>query len=380
MADYSSPYAGNFIPSLMRLGEQVSESLDLQTVYVLPPGAATRNWLSQVRASGSSVTFLDPQAPHMSKTIALAHIARQAKGVLLHSHFSAFDADVAFAATSRRLKAIWHVHSLFSRQTTRRPVIDPVRWGVVGGLMVDRIIAVSEEVARSVILRGGIASRIRIIPNGIDMSRFLLKQQQYGSELKQELGIPEAARVVLLFGWSPEVKGVDILLAAARHVSGRLRGELHYLIVCSERNRTELKAQAAGLPAVHVIDPMEDVAALYAVADCFISASRSEGFSYAVGEAMAAGLPVISSNLPSLAATYGTAGRGFKMFESERPDDLARSLENLLALSDGELQRLGDANRRFVADHYDLGRWSSEITKLYGSILRPGDVLGPSTR
>ena len=122
----------------------------------------------------------------------------------------------------------------------------------------------------------------------------------------------------------------------------------------------------SGLPDwLEVRAPVEDVAALLGSADVFVSASREDAFSYAIGEAMAAGLPVVSSDIPG-PAHYFEAG-GVFTYPVEDANDLARLLGSL---GDSEQRNeLGRKNRDFVRTHLGIERHVEGIIALYERLL-----------
>jgi len=113
--------------------------------------------------------------------------------------------------------------------------------------------------------------------------------------------------------------------------------------------------------------PVEDATLLLRAADIFVSASRHEGMSYAVAEAMAAGLPVIASDIPG-AAPYLPAP-GLSSFESEDAGALWLALvENL---SRDDLVALGRLNRDFAFERFNTNRYARDVLSVYRELLDP---------
>jgi len=140
------------------------------------------------------------------------------------------------------------------------------------------------------------------------------------------------------------------------------------LIVSGERNKAIISRMIGDTSRVRVIAPVENIAELYALVDCFVSASRSEGFPYGVGEAMASGLPIVSSDIPQV-TIYKLAGEGFLTFRNGDAQDLSRVLAQMLKLSPKELHRLGEMNRHFIKENFTVDRWCRKIIDLYRSLL-----------
>ncbi len=369
VADYGGPYSGSYIPSLLRLREFVANRLGLETVFVFSEIAIPRPWTKQMRDSGATLVFLDRRLPRFERVRRLGAIASQQSSVLVHSHFGAFDMEAALVAKLQGAKVVWHAHSLFVDSPQGQRMKGLLHWGLAARFMVDRVVAVSDAVAQVLESAGTPKARIRVVPNGIETSRFAPSGAAKRANLALKYHIPPAARVLLMFGWSPHTKGVDILARAATDVAIRAGSETHYLVVSGENNQQELEQILGNVSTAHVIGPVEDVRELYQLADCFVSASRSEGFSFAIAEAMAASLPIVSSDLPHLVAMYGPAGRGFATFRNGDPQDLARALCQLLCAADDDLRANGHTNRAFVESNFGIERWCSRIADIYESLL-----------
>lgn len=135
-------------------------------------------------------------------------------------------------------------------------------------------------------LLGGPPPRATAIPYGVDTTRFRVPTDAERGRARAELGLPPSTSVVLFVGRLVEKKGVELLLDVCRR-----HGLQRFLIVGDGPLRPPALANVTWVPAV----PLARMPDVYQAADAFLLPSHSEGFPLAILEAMACGLPVITS-------------------------------------------------------------------------------------
>jgi glycosyltransferase involved in cell wall biosynthesis len=174
--------------------------------------------------------------------------------------------------------------------------------------------------------------------------------------------------VVLAFGWDPFRKGVDVALSAAETLVASGRDVV--LVLVGGGNLESYVAdrlRRSTPPWLRVLAPRESVADLYAAADLFLSASRAEGFPYAVGEALANGLPVVTSDIAGV--EWARALDAAVFFPSGAAPAAAVSMAHAL---DRPAERRAVAAveaRRFAAARLSLGGWAERVMALYRTVL-----------
>ncbi len=159
---------------------------------------------------------------------------------------------------------------------------------------VDGMILLSEAGRTAVCARGWSSERATVIRNGIP----ILDQLKRGW-LRSAMGLPSDAVVLICVGTLIPRKGYDILLPALAPLlqSHPLR---HFLIVGDGPDKSDLHSLVESLGisrSVHFLGLRNDVPELLADADLFVLASRAEGLTLAVVEAMAAELPVVVTDV-----------------------------------------------------------------------------------
>jgi glycosyltransferase involved in cell wall biosynthesis len=104
--------------------------------------------------------------------------------------------------------------------------------------------------------------------------------------------------------------------------------------------------------------------------DIYAAPSLVESFGVSVVEAMAAGLPVVATNVGGLPEVIGDIGI---LVPPRHPESLARGLESLLGQEIRE--RLGRQGRKRVEDLFDFERNLDQMLALYGDVLLKGSML-----
>ncbi|MBI5562247.1 MAG: glycosyltransferase family 4 protein [Deltaproteobacteria bacterium] len=192
--------------------------------------------------------------------------------------------------------------------------------------------------------------RICVIYNGLDAPAVNAGKR---AEIRRSLGIPDSALLLLFVGSGFERKG---LMTAVRGL-GLLRdkGDIRLLVIGKGRPAKYLR-EAARLGVgdrVAFKGPVAGAAEYYQAGDIFVLPSIYEPFSNACLEAMAAGLPVITSKANGAAEILSPAGYNAVI---DDPMDAAGLAERVLALTDnGVRAKAGDAARE-IAARYTIER------------------------
>jgi teichuronic acid biosynthesis glycosyltransferase TuaC len=164
------------------------------------------------------------------------------------------------------------------------------------------IVAVSRSLRDVAVGLGQPAHRIRVIPNGVDTERFRPTDR---ATARAACGLPHDRTVLLAVGALYEGKGHHLVVEALPRLVAR-RPDLLYVVVGGERPgeryRGELEALARRLGVaghLHLAGPKapEELPAWYAAADLFCLATRSEGWANCLLEALACGLPVVTTRV-----------------------------------------------------------------------------------
>ena len=217
------------------------------------------------------------------------------------------------------------------------------------------IIADSDKVKRHLVERQGIAARrVITIVNGIDTEAFGHDVDK--TVKRRELGLNGASPVIGTVGRLAPVKDQKTLLEAFRQVVGVYPKAL--LLIVGDgpmRQDLEAQAQAFGLSShVKFLGRRADIPELLPLFDIFVLSSVSEGLPLTVLEAMAAGIPVVATNVGGLCEVVTDRETGL-LVPPQAPTQLAQAMATLL--DDHALRAaIRHAARRRVKTQFDLTR------------------------
>jgi len=165
------------------------------------------------------------------------------------------------------------------------------------------------------------------------------------------------------------IKAHDVFLAMAARVRQTYSTAV-FVIVGDGELRTSLEQRAVDLGlagAVRFLGWRADIDRLYADIDVVVLTSRNEGSPVALIEAMAAGVPVVSTEVGGVADVVQHGATGLL---APMDDDAALARHVVTLLGDRDLgRRMGQRGRAIVAATYSADRLVSDIEALYEELL-----------
>ncbi|MFA5135592.1 MAG: glycosyltransferase family 1 protein [Patescibacteria group bacterium] len=208
----------------------------------------------------------------------------------------------------------------------------------------DSIIAVSESTRRDVIEQYGIdRERITVIPLGVDYGELSKKKAAACGRVRSKYRLPE--RYLLYLGTVEKRKNICGLLEAWEELCRG--GKCQYgLVIAGRIAEPSLVRRYSSVQFLGYV-PHGDKPPLYHGASAFVYPSYFEGFGIPVAEAMAAGLPVITSNATSLPSVAKEAAL---IIDPYNRSDLVQAMQSILN-DEGLRTRLGAHARRLSAQY-----------------------------
>jgi glycosyltransferase involved in cell wall biosynthesis len=248
-------------------------------------------------------------------------------------------------------------------------VADPARWRLLAERRLngfaERVTCVSRSVADFYVQRAGIPeSKIVVIPNGIDVAAYTTAPPLD----RAELGVAPGRRLMTFVGRLHAQKGLDWLLELLPGVLSQVP-DVDVVLVGRgpERQRLQTAVGSLGLAdRVHFAGWRADVPGLLRASCLLVLPSRWEGMPNAVLEAMAAGLPVVSTRVQGVAELLGEAAEPQTAACGDHQEFAAKLVQVLgdRALAD----QLGRQNRQRAAERFSLAAMCAAYAQLYESL------------
>lgn len=208
------------------------------------------------------------------------------------------------------------------------------------------------------------AEKIEVIYNGIDVSHFSADHD--ADRCKMSLGfLPENKLVTIVANLRHAVKNIPMFLRASSRIAEQFK-DVRFVIAGEGELRTELIGLASRLgifDRVHFIGRCDDVPALLAASEVCALTSTNEGFSNSILEYMAAGKPVVATDVGGANEAIVDGETGFLVLSD---DDAALAEKMALLLSDPAMARsFGDNGRKRVVENFSSEIQLARIVELY---------------
>jgi glycosyltransferase involved in cell wall biosynthesis len=235
----------------------------------------------------------------------------------------------------------------------------------------DALVAISPRVKTDLLetYRIATASQAHVIPLGFDLSPFAAIDEAGRSRARAALGIPPGRRVVATVGRLTAIKQHALFLEMAQFVTTNVPG-VDFLVVGDGELRASLEALAATLGlagSVRFLGWRRDLTTIYGATDVFVLTSRNEGTPVALIEAMASGVPGVSTDVGGVRDVIVSPEVGVVVPFGE-PQALAAAVQDLLESPDRR-RVIGDRAREAVLGRFHLDRLLSDVANLYNSLL-----------
>lgn len=321
----------------------------------------------RLAGDGFQVEYLD-RKPGVDFRCArrLGRLIRAERVEIIHAHQYTPFAYSMMSVLGRRPPVLFTEHGRWFPDLPRRKRI------VFNRLMLrkrDRVVGVGQSVRRALVENEGIpADRVGVIYNGVDLAPYEGEPVDRAA-VRREIGIGEEAFVIIQVARLDALKDHKTAVRTMQRVSEHHRDALLVLVgegpEC-EAIQAEISRLALG-DRVLMLGLRDDVPRLLAAADLFLLTSVSEGIPLTLIEAMAARLPVVSTNVGGVGEVIADGECGLL-----RPSgDDAQLAEAILSLAaDPERRReMGERGHQRAHELFSELRMHEGYCRLYEEML-----------
>lgn len=358
--DFHAPYEGNFIASLKNLEEKAKE-FNYEVFYLFPNEVLKTIWFEDFKKYRSKRVFLVNKGIFIETYKTIDNIVKVNNINIIHTHFRNWKLELATTLRANTLKDITVITHLHSSYTKVSKIKEFLRKST---RLNNKYIACSETVLKDFLTNSGINNnRAYMISNGINYDRFN-KIESRKNYIKSDEKLS-----IVCFGYDWEVKGIDIIYKAVAEINDENKQLINLNIVVA-KNKDKLIEKILNknkiMPSwLNIINPVQNVSEIFDGNQLFISASRREGFPYAVLEAAYHGSHVLLSDIKPHKEIEFLKEDNF--FESENVESLKKKLKYLIEnqkLERKSLLEIKNVEKNY-GRKYGIEEWSKKIIGVY---------------
>lgn len=361
-AYYTAPFGGNFIGSMQDLALKIREKGD-NIVFLFPLlQSGKRPWVHWLENSGYQVILADLNAKEEQQIEFLRDVLDKNQIDLIHLHFDMyFGLVMHHSEVFAKCKVLIHDHMGYS--TGHSIIKQRIRFALYSAIYFKRgygLITVSKQKKKAY----PFLAKKWYIPNGLSLKRNV---DHFASreETRQELGVQDDQILVTLLGWDMKRKGVDIAAKAVSKLYEEGKNVVLGLLGGSAKQYHSFIRQYGvdpESPWINYLDGREDIYSLHRAADVFLSASRDEGFPYAILEAISQETPVVVSDIPETrwALEYNKCS--------------VYPVEDFNACADAIMQSASfgrnKSNADDLVDRFSIDNWCKNVIEKYDKMVK----------
>lgn len=229
-------------------------------------------------------------------------------------------------------------------------------------------IANSQAGKKHSILNGAKASRITVIPNGIDTDRFE-PDEENRQVIREQLSVTGEEWLIGIVGRFDPMKDHATFLKAAERVAQKRENVKFLLVGLTDSEALSLLPDSALREKLICTGPVSDTAFYFKALDLYCSSSVSEGFSNSIAEAMSSGVPCVVTDVGDSKEIVGETGW---VVPPKKPEELAEGI--LIQLSRLELAQaeMSQASRERIRRFYSREKLGINVSTALTGLFPTG--------
>lgn len=226
----------------------------------------------------------------------------------------------------------------------------------------------NSKAVRARLMEDGVESdKITVLYNGLDLERLTTKLSR--TEVLGRFGLEDSSFVTIIANMRHDVKDYPMFLKAAAMISEKVPAA-NFLLAGEGELTDSLKSLAAELGIAgktHFLGRCEQVAELLSISSVCVLSSKAEGFSNSILEYMAAGRPVVATDVGGAKEAVAEGVTGY-LVKSGDAKKMADRIAELL-VDEEKIRRFGEAGRRVVESKFSTDSQLRNVEGLYNRLL-----------
>lgn len=366
-ADYKAPNSGNFIASLIELGRSIRRHGD-SAIFLFPQSTNTlretaSNWCRWFEREAFPIELFSFECSEEELLHDLLKLVDQHSIDVLHLHFGIFHRIMLkHRSKFKGKKIIMHDHMdfPFGHKNDLRSNIRNLVNAALYNLNDIGYVAIASQKYNY------FRNKIRkcwYLPNALSYERNI-PESKSREDCRKSMGLLPRDKVCLFLGWSLDVKGLDIairavneyrksspdlLLAIVGFGAAPSHGASQYI-----EERTGISATS---PWIQYWTSTEDMYSYHRAADVYLSASRTESFSYGLLESISQNTPVVVSDI--VGTQWSWEYNKCFHYPVEDYQSCCKVLEQALKVGRSE------SNANDIVSKYDIRDWCEQVIAIY---------------
>lgn len=313
------------------------------------------------------VTCFDAGSPAVlaARTARVARVIRRFDADVIHCHLPLASVVGRVAGALLGVPVVSTEHNVLERYHVATRMAALATWRLQ-----KHVIAVSDEVARSIARHASTTVPVTVVRNGVDVSQF--SRAVDTADARRRLGFDRGACVVGTVAVFRSQKRLDLWMEAAARIAHEVPSS-RFVVVGDGPLRSEVDAAVRRLGlSGKVVFPglVEDVRPFLAAMDVYMMSSDFEGLPVALLEAMAAGVVPVTTDAGGIAEVV-TEDAGVTVRRGD-PAALAAAVTRVLALPVEAKTALSAAARRRVEAEFSVDAMMRQVEAVYRQVTRHG--------
>ena len=359
---YTERSASYFLSDRTRLIDQ--DRYTVISVYLVRRSAAP----NPLERDGIRCYYLsEKKESTLTLAYKLSRLLKENHVDILHCHKHRPTKIGVFASVFARVPfVVTHIHGKNRCRTIGRKL-----FYLLFSWKISLAIGCSESTSRDVVANfpGISTTKTRTLLNSIDYERYAVGSTNRVMT-RQQLNLSPSTFSFIFVGRLAPTKGMPYLIEAFANVVKEFP-ESRLLIVGEGRGRSEIEdmAERAGIrAAVELLGYRDDIPALLSACDAFVLGSIREGLPLVIAEAMAARLPVISTDAGGVREIVSSPDLGL-VCPIQDSDALAEAMRRVVAMPPHERATLAQAGQDHVRDNFTHQKAIDRLKALYEELL-----------